>query len=351
MMKTIFCALVLTIFFFNAPAHRAQVAQCANLRATTLPIAGDYGGGGQFAVVRRSIANPDPNAPAPISVFVPSNATAQNKVPVVFFAHGFGGVDYRFYEALLRQLASNGYVVVFSPYTSSFFASHAARYNQLWNGFTAAVEQYGNVMDTTRAGFAGHSYGAGATPEMARRATARGWGANGLFMFVMAAWYNWGTGMEQIPASAKMVVQIYWDDATNEHLISQNDIWNKLPQITERKWQIIRASRSFCSLGAGHSLPLTDGLGVTAAALDANDYWGVWRRLHALADYTFKGNQTAKTVAFGTNSFMGRWRSIFGVRRVLALEARDAPVLNPNLSPTWRWADKCAIADAGASCP
>jgi hypothetical protein len=25
----------------------------------------------------------------------------------------------------------------------------------------------------------------------------------------MAAWYNWGTNLEQIPASAKMIVQVY----------------------------------------------------------------------------------------------------------------------------------------------
>ncbi len=350
-MKKIFLALIFTILFFNAQTNQAQVAQCSSLKVTTLPLSGEYGGYGKFTVTRRSVANPDPNAPAPVSVFVPDNATAQNKVPVVFFAHGFGGFDYQLYESLLRQLASNGYVVVFSPYTSSVFTTHAARYNQIWNGYTAAVGQYGNVMDTTRAGFAGHSYGAGATPEMARRGLAQGWGANGLFMFIMASWYNWGTNMEQIPASAKMVVQVYWDDRTNEHLISQNDIWNKLPQITERKWEVIKPSQTFCSLGAGHSLPLTNGLGVTEAATDANDYWGVWRRLHALADYTFKGNQTAKTIAFGADSFMGRWRGVFGVRRVSPLESYDSPVLNPNLSPTWRWENKCAVADAGASCP
>jgi hypothetical protein len=351
MMKEIFLVLIFTIIFFNASTIQAQVAQCSTLKVTNLPLSGDYGGYGHFDVTRQSIANPDPNAPAPVSVFVPSNANTQNKVPVIFFAHGFGGVSYQLYEALLRQLASNGYIVVFSPYTSNILTSHAARYNQLWNGFTAAVQQNGNIMDTTRVGFAGHSYGAGATPEMARRGLSQGWGTNGLFMFIMAAWYNWGTNMEQIPASAKMVVQVYWDDQTNEHLISQNDIWNKLPQIIERKWQVIKSSRSFCSLGAGHSLPVTNGLGLTEATTDANDYWGVWRRLHALADYTFKGNQTAKTIAFGADSFMGRWRGAYSGRRVSPLEAYDSPVLNPNLSPDWKWANKCAVADLGTSCP
>jgi predicted dienelactone hydrolase len=186
-MKKVSLIIILAILFINAFNTQAQVAQCTGFKTTTLPLAGDYGGFGQFAVTRQTIANPDPTAPAPVSVFVPSNATAQNKVPVVFFAHGFGGTSYLFYETLMRQMASNGYIVVFSPYTANILATHAVRYNQLWNGFLTAVQQNSAIMDTTRIGFAGHSYGAGATPEMARRAVAQGWGANGLFMFIMAA--------------------------------------------------------------------------------------------------------------------------------------------------------------------
>ncbi len=349
-MKKAVLLLILAIFSSNALAVRAQIAQCTSLKVTTLPLSGDYGGFGQFAVTRQTIANPDPNAPAPITVFVPENATAQNKVPVVFFAHGFGGFYYQLYETLMRQLASNGYIVVFSPYTSSIFASHATRYNQLFNGFQAAVQQNAAIMDVSRVGYAGHSYGAGATPEMARRGLAQGWGANGVFLFVMAAWFNWGTNMEQIPASAKMIVQVYWDDATNQHLISQNDIWNRLPQITERKWQVIRASQTYCSLGAGHSLPLTDGLGQTEAVTDAYDYWGVWRRLHALADYTFAGNQAAKNVAFGADASMGKWRGAYGARRISPLESTDSPVLNSQSNPSYLWSQKCTYA-IGSPCP
>jgi Cutinase len=350
MKKIFFLTIFLTIFSVNAFVIRAQIMPCTLSKATTLPLAGEYGSFGQFAVTRLSIPNPDPNAPAPISVFVPSNATPQTRVPVVFFAHGFGGTSYQFYETLLRQLASNGYIVVFSPYTANLFTPHATRYNQLWNGFLTAVQQHGNLMDTTRVGFAGHSYGAGATPEMSRHGTAQGWGANGLFLFIMAAWYNWGANPEQIPATAKMIVQVYWDDETNQHLISQNDVWNKLPQITERKWQVIRASRTFCSLDAGHTVPVTDGLGQTEAATDAYDAWGIWRRLHALSDYTFNGNQTAKNIAFGADTNMGRWRGIFGTRRISPLEATDAPVVNSQSSPTFLWSQKCTYA-LGSPCP
>jgi predicted dienelactone hydrolase len=113
-MKKTSLILILAILSVNAlTVHAQQVAQCTGLKATTLPLSGDYGGFGAFAVTRQTIPNPDPTAPAPVSVFVPSNATAQNKVPVVFFAHGFGGTSYVFYEKLLQQLASNGYIVVY----------------------------------------------------------------------------------------------------------------------------------------------------------------------------------------------------------------------------------------------
>ena len=78
----------------------------------------------------------------------------QTKFRLYFFAHGFGGTSYLFYETLMRQLASNGYIVVFSPYTASIFATHTVRYNQLWNGFlTAAQDLSSAIMDLTKIRF------------------------------------------------------------------------------------------------------------------------------------------------------------------------------------------------------
>lgn len=350
-MKKTFFILILVILSISVQAISAQVQPCPLTKVTTLPLQGDYGSFGQFSVVRQEIPNPNTSAPAPISVYVPSNASAANKAPVVFFSHGFGGTSFQFYDTLMRQLASNGYIVVFSPYTANLFTTHAARYTQLWGGFTKAVEDYGTVMDTSRVGFAGHSYGAGASAEMLRRGIALGWGANGKFMFIMAAWYNWGTNMNQIPADTKMIVQVYWDDNTNEHLISQNDIWNKLPQINERKWQVIRASKTYCSLIAEHSLPVTNGLGQTNATTDAYDAWGIWRRIHALSAYTFTGNQTARGVAFGDDASLGNWRGIFHTRQIAPLESTNAPVINTSSSPSFTWASKCTYADSGTTCP
>ena len=311
---------------------------------------GEYGGPGPHAVARQTIDHPDPAVPADVSVYLPSNASASNKLPVIFFAHGFGGFSFTYYDALLRRIASNGYIVVFAPYTVNIFASHPTLYQQMWSGFQLAVAQYGNLMDTTRVGFAGHSYGAGAVPEMTRRGAAAGWGSNGLFMFVMAAWYSWGSNYEQIPAATKLVVQIYWDDQTNQHLISQNDVWNRLTQITERRWQVIRTDRRQCFLYAGHGVPVTGDPGDDGdGGVNAHDHWAVWRRLHALADYTFAGNMAAKPIALGDEARMGTWR-LNGLRAVAPLESYTSPVVNSSSSPRFTWGTKCVYA-FGSPCP
>jgi pimeloyl-ACP methyl ester carboxylesterase len=349
-MKKYLLIFAILAIFVNASIVNSQVSQCSSPKITTLPLSGDYGGIGPYSVTRQSIVNPDPAAPGPISVFIPFNATSLTRAPVVFFAHGFGGTSYLFYETLMLQLASNGFIVVFSPYTANILSTHPTRYGQLWGGFNAAVLQYSAIMDTTRVGFAGHSYGAGALPDMTRRGVAQGWGTNGLFIFSMAPWYNWGVNPELIPATTKMIVQVYWDDETNQNAIAQNDVWNKLPQITEKKWQVVRASKTYCSLNAGHSLPVTNGLGQNDAVTNSYDNWGVWRRLHALSVYTFSGNLAAKNVAFGGDANMGRWRGIFGSRRISPLESTDLPVVNPSNTATFLWVSKCTYAQ-GSPCP
>ncbi len=346
-----FFNLILFISFLGVLSFlpvRAQTNACTLLKVTTSPA--DYGSVGKVAFTKQTIETPISGAPAQVTVFLPNDASASNKVPVIFFAHGFGGFYYQVYEGLLNQLASNGYAVVFAPY-NSIAPTHAARYDQLWKGFQAAVAQYGNVLDTSKIGIAGHSYGGGAVPELARRAIAQGWGGSDIFLFVMAAWYSWGTDYSSIPARAKLVVQIYWDDGTNEHLISQNDIWNRLPQITEKRWQVIRtASNCSCTLIAGHGVPVTADVSTdSGGGTNAQDSWGVWRRIHALADYTFNHNQAAKNIAFGDDANMGKWR--FCTKHpVTPMQAANAPVVNTSQSATWRWSLKCLAADSGVPC-
>lgn len=341
---------VLSVTFVIPLTVFSQPPPCGASKFITQPLMGEYGGPGPHSVMRQTIDHPDPAVPADISVYLPSNASASNRLPVIFFAHGFGGFAFTYYDALLLRIASNGYIVVFAPYTPNPFGSHSSLYQQMWSGFQLAVAHYGNTMDTTRVGFAGHSYGAGAVPELTRRGVAAGWGANGIFMFVMAAWYSWGSNYEQIPATTRLVVQVYWDDQTNQHLISENDVWNKLSHITERRWQVIRSERRQCFLYAGHGVPVTGDPGDDGdGGINAHDHWGVWTRMHALADYTFTGNTVAKLIAFGDEANMGWWR-LNGRRAVTPLEAYISPIINTASSPRFTWGAKCLYA-FGSPCP
>jgi hypothetical protein len=59
-------------------------------------------------------------------------------------------------------------------------------------------------------------------------------------MFAMAAWYNWNEyGADSVKREDDRA-SLLGMTRRIEHLISQNDVWNRLPQITERKWQVIR---------------------------------------------------------------------------------------------------------------
>ena len=98
-------------------------------------------------------------APGPYRVVVAGDVylpDAPGKRPVVFFAHGFGPGDPSVYDSLLRHLAGRGYAVVYGTYPM-LRASHAQRYDALWNSFSQAASQYAGRLDLTRVAFLGHS--------------------------------------------------------------------------------------------------------------------------------------------------------------------------------------------------
>ena len=72
--------------------------------------------------------------------------------------------------------------------------------------FAKAVEDFGTIMDTAKIGFAGHSYGAGATPEMARRAIAEGW--DGLVPVIRMLVSELGKKSRQTRAAATVWIEM-----------------------------------------------------------------------------------------------------------------------------------------------
>lgn len=331
-------------------------AACADL-ASTAPAAGDFGATGTFAVVVETLANPEPRASGSITIYLPMG---RPQAPVLFFAHAFGATSPALYDPLFRQLASNGFAVVQVPYPTIPGAGcdNGVRYAVLWSGFTTAAAHYtatqssADAFDLTRVGFFGHSFGAGATPEMARRGFVdRGWGANGRMMFIMAPWYSWGSGYQTLPSNTKVVMQVYADDETNAHDIALIDIWLKLPPGLERAWQQVRTDVcGACGLNSGHTLPMqAAGTQNPQSTMNSYDRWAVFRRVHALAGYALEQNASARDIAFGTEPSMGAWVGCAG-RAVRPLESSAMPEVSTCRPAMFSATARAQYAD-DAGCP
>src|SRR5205085_11097811 len=135
----------------------------------------------------------------------------------------FSLTDPASYRPLINHLVSRGYAVVFSPFQLVALGEsvYSKRYDTIWAGFEEAVRRYGQSFDLTRVAFIGHSFGGGASFAMMQRgAVGKGWGRNGLCLFVMAPWYAYEITAKQLldfPANAKLVAQVYEADALCDH--------------------------------------------------------------------------------------------------------------------------------------
>lgn len=318
--------------------------------------------------VRSDVANP--RWPQPITVYRPMNT---QPYPVIFYSHAFLGSDHTRVAPMLRRFASAGFNVVFVPY-KGLMVNRTEQYATLWEGFRAAATQYGAQFDLTRVGFVGHSFGGGATAELARRAFAaptqngltQAWGAAGRFMFIMAPWFSFPSlespgptndHYRDLPLDVKVVVQLFGDDDTNDHLIAQQDLWDKLPVGVERSWQVISSDQ--CGpdlLLAGHNIPPGN---VGDAGDNALDVWGIARHVLALADYAVGSkSQAAREVAFGLDDqgrSMGRWVGCGG-RPVSVLTATTTPVISACAGGastpkqyTFEVSQRCRYSDTGAT--
>lgn len=261
-----------------------------------------FGGPGTYTVAVDTLPSPDWPGHV-VTVYHPVSATGP--LPAWFFAHGFAGTDPNYYGELLQHLASHGAFVVFSPYPAELLQVDS-NYATLFDGFVAAVQQYGGQIDTTRVGFAGHSYGGGAVPALALRAVReRGWGSNGLALLLLAPWYSYhvtDSDLASFPAGTQAIVQIYEDDTMNDHRMAI-DIFNHLNLTTDAKdFLMLRSDRiAGYNYVANHTAPVT-GTTPRGGTFDALDAWGVLRIAQALAASTWQHDPTAQAIAFGHGS-------------------------------------------------
>ncbi|WP_243396163.1 alpha/beta hydrolase family protein [Leptospira perolatii] len=290
-------------------------------------ITSGYGARGTHSVSVNIL--PNPVAPKNVCVYFPADQSGP--APVLFLFHGFSAPSAEPYYPLIDFYVSKGYVVVFPIYFSDD-RDPLENYDIMWNGILSAVQQYPDKIDTTRVGFMGHSYGGGATPYMAKKGlVTETWGSNGGFIFMVAPWYSFGmtdTDLTQIPASTKLLVQIYENDQVTDHRMGI-DIFQHITSIanTEKDFlSVYTDSSSGTTLLADHYVPIKDTI-IGIGALDALDYYGVWKPLEALADYTFNNNATAKTIALGdgasSQKFMGQYLNGNPVKE---MTVSDSPV-------------------------
>ena len=282
------------------------------------PIQSGYGANGSFAVTDEKFPSPlydNEN----VHVFRPAGATAPT--PVIFFAPGFANNDPIEYAPLINHVVSRGYALVYAPFqiVSGDITLHKKRYDTIFAGFEEAVNRYGSTFDLTHIGYAGHSYGGSAILNMAFRGLERGWGKDGLFLFMMAPWYYNEVSLSQFvnfPQHAKVIVQVYEQDGVCDHRIGK-EIFDRinLPASEKDFVMLYREERLGYKLEADHGTPSGGGQ-------DAHDFYGIYRLMDALADYAFNNSEEAKRVALGGGSaeqrFMGLWPDGKPVRELFA---------------------------------
>jgi hypothetical protein len=294
------------------------------------PVTGDYGGAGPFEVFLKTFTHPVyPTANGQtltVSVYHPG-AVLNPSLPTVFMAHGFSSPvgEAASYSALLTNVASQGYNVVFAPYEGGVGLNIAMRFDELVTGFSAAVANYG--LNTARVGFVGHSYGAGFLPAVIRHLmmgkasqfrAGHSWGGTAAFMFSMAPGYAFsGNGETSVkntqaihfPANLNVVVQVFYDDAVVNDPRVAMDIFYNITTLNSQKdfLTVYGDSHGTPAQVANHFLPNT-GANVPSTSLQA---WAILRHVDALAAWTFAGDVAAREIALGNGApaqiYQGSW--------------------------------------------
>lgn len=250
------------------------------------------------------------DSPLPVQVLVPVGGKTTH--PVIFFSHPFGGSDWHRIQGFFELMVSHDYVVVFTPYATKN-VTVCNRYDTLWGGHRLAVDTLGTKvgMDTTRVGFVGHSFGAGATPWIAHEALkARGWGKTGSFMLTSAPWYGYRiTSAEwaDFPASTRLATLVYEDDTTNDHRMAIDEVFGAFAG-KKTYTTLVSAQHATCNLVADHGVPTGSA---TVPEVDALDFWGFWRQSQMIAACTLEANADACALLEGTtgaSTSMGTWK-------------------------------------------
>lgn len=233
----------------------------------------------------------------PSYVYYPKGISAA--VPTVLFLGGNGANDPFGYRPFIQLIVSKGFAVVFVPSPTS--QPTLTRYHNLLTGFRQAAHEFSNVIDTTRVGFVGHSFGAGAGFSIANILfTQSNWGSNGRFIVASAQWYSYGItqyDLENFPANTYLLSVLFEEDKVCDHRMAI-DIYRSIG-IDESNKDLVYVSSSVeqdYAYSADHVAPNT------LACYDAMDHYVLFRLTDAMMDFVFRKNESARNVALGNGN-------------------------------------------------
>jgi hypothetical protein len=272
------------------------------------PILSGFGAPGSYTVKEQFFPHPAGGSNY-LYCFVPQDMPG--RVPVVLFAPELQTTGKK-YRELLLHIASRGCVVISSTYRYGLFVSDAQRYEALLQGFASVLELVGTQIDTTRVGFAGHSYGAGALPAVAWHFLSEmRWGRDGAFLFLMSPSYVHCMSQgrfERFPAHAKLLVEVYESDHWNDWRIAEDIFYAINIHPSEKDFVIVKElSHGRQKINAEYQTPYCED----PKNLSPMHQYAIYRPLDALIGYAFERDGDARKICLGNGSpeqvFMGNW--------------------------------------------
>ena len=239
------------------------------------------------------------------NIYIYHSEKTVQKRPTIFLCHALGSEKPSYYEHIMKHCASKGYTVVFVSYRLSSFPYQKRTFRKIFNSFEYVVEQFAQYIDTSKIGLVSHSFGGSATPYLTlKMINKRNWGGDGCFMYIMAPFFFLEISQEELqtfPSHVKLLLQVYEEDDCNDHRIARDLLLNINIPNSEKDFMVLMSDTSTMysyKLQADHASPFN--YAASEGEVDGLDYYGIFRHLDALAEYTFTGNSHGKKLHWGT---------------------------------------------------
>jgi dienelactone hydrolase len=295
------------------------------------PIQSGFGSMGPFKVHENFYPHPS-GGDSYLYCFMPQGISG--RVPVVLFAPELLATGKK-YRELLRHIASRGYAVVSSTYRYGVFINDVERYTALMQGFDGVLELIRPLIDTSRIGFMGHSYGAGAMPAVAwHYCKELAWGNKGAFCFLMGPSYvhcMTQAQFEQFPVHVNLLVEVFQNDHWNDFRIAEDIFYAINIHPAQKDFIIVNQSKhDKWEISPDYQSPFCED----SSKVGPVQKYAIFRLVDALAACTFDRDETARMVALGNGCaeqvYMGQWPD---GEKVAPLVSTDIPTAHNKLLP------------------